>query len=42
VAPLVPAADAFVVDSSTMSINDVFQKVVDFIEEKMPSLSSGC
>ena len=42
VAPLVPAADAFVVDSSTMSIDDVFQEVVDFIEEKMPSLSSRC
>lgn len=40
VAPLVPAADAFVVDSSNMSIDDVFQQAIDFVEEKIPSLSS--
>ncbi len=40
VAPLVPAADAFVVDSSNLSIDDVFQQAIDFIEEKIPTLSS--
>jgi CMP/dCMP kinase len=40
VAPLVPAADAFVVDSSDLSIDEVFQQAIDFIEEKVLNLSS--
>lgn len=37
VSPLVPASDAFIVDSSTLSIVDVFSQVVDFIKNKSPS-----
>lgn len=36
VAPLVPAADAFVVDSSTLSIEQVFSQVIDFTLKKQP------
>lgn len=38
VAPLVPAADAFVVDSSNLSIEQVFGQVIDFIEKKLPDI----
>ncbi len=40
VAPLVPAADAFVVDSSNLTIQQVFQQAIEFIEEKLTSLTS--
>jgi len=38
VAPLVPAADAFVVDSSDLSISQVFDQVIDYIGKKRPEL----
>jgi len=38
VAPLVPAVDAFVVDSSNLSISQVFDQVIDYIGKKQPSL----
>lgn len=38
VAPLVPADGAFVVDSSELSISQVFDQVIDYIGEKRPEL----
>lgn len=35
VAPLVPAADAFLVDSSRLTIEQVFAQVVEFIDKKL-------
>ena len=35
VAPLVPAQDAFVVDTSNMNADEVFAKAVSFIEQKL-------
>ena len=34
VAPLVPASDALVIDTSAMSIEEVFKAAVDYIVEK--------
>jgi cytidylate kinase len=36
VAPLVPAADAFVVDSSCLDIQQVLNQVIVFIKQKLP------
>jgi len=38
VAPLVPADGAFVVDSSELSISQVFDQVIDYIGKKRPEL----
>ncbi len=38
VAPLVPAADAFIVDSSELNIQQVLTQVIDFIRKKQPGL----
>jgi len=38
VAPLVPAAGAFVVDSSDLSISQVFDQVIDYISKKRPDI----
>ena len=38
VAPLVPAADALVVDSSNLDIQQVLNQVIDIIREKQPNL----
>ena len=38
VAPLVPAVDAFVVDSSELNIQQVLTQVIDFIKKKQPDL----
>lgn len=35
VAPLAPAADALVIDSSTMGIDDVFSRALEFINDKI-------
>lgn len=39
VAPLVPAVDALIVDSSDLNIEQVYQQVIDCIREKMPNLT---
>lgn len=36
VAPLVPAADAFLVDSSQLNIEQVFSQVIEFANKKLP------
>ncbi len=38
VAPLVPADDALVIDSSTMSIDQVFSQAIDFAYKKLPNI----
>lgn len=38
VAPLIPAADAFIVDSSQLSIDQVFDQVIEYIGKKLPML----
>ncbi|MCF6194712.1 MAG: (d)CMP kinase [Kangiellaceae bacterium] len=38
VAPLVPADDAFVVDSSNLDIQQVLNQVIDIIKKKQPNL----
>lgn len=38
VAPLVPAVDAFMVDSSNLDTQQVLSQVIDFIREKRPDL----
>lgn len=38
VAPLVPAEDAFVIDSSALSIEEVFSQVLDFATKKLPDI----
>ena len=38
VAPLVPAVDAFVVDSSNLDIQQVLSQVIDIIRKKQPNL----
>ncbi|WP_038343880.1 (d)CMP kinase [Acinetobacter sp. A47] len=35
VAPLKPADDAYIIDSSTIGINDVFQLMVDYIDSRI-------
>jgi cytidylate kinase len=35
VAPLIPAADARVIDSTAMDIDQVFNEALDFIREKL-------
>ncbi|MBV1911179.1 MAG: (d)CMP kinase [Kangiellaceae bacterium] len=40
VAPLVPAADAFIVDSSELNIEQVFEQVLEYIREKAPNFTS--
>lgn len=39
VAPLVPAVDAFVVDSSNLTINEVYRQVIDYTQEKLSSIT---
>jgi cytidylate kinase len=36
VAPLVPAADAFFVDSSSLDVQQVISQVLVYIEKKLP------
>jgi cytidylate kinase len=38
VAPLVPAADAFVIDSSDLTIDQVLAQVIDFTSKKLPEI----
>ncbi len=38
VAPLIPAVDAFVVDSSDLTIDQVLAQVIDFTSEKLPEI----
>lgn len=35
VAPLKPAADAYIIDSSNLSINEVFQQMVTYIDDQL-------
>jgi len=35
VAPLKPAGDAYIIDSSNIGINEVFQLMVDYIDSRI-------
>jgi cytidylate kinase len=35
VAPLKPAEDAYIIDSSTIGINEVFQLMVNYIDSRI-------
>jgi cytidylate kinase len=41
VAPLVPASDALIIDSSEMSIDEVLSQVIDFADKKVSDLKSS-